>query len=170
MDSKVEVDQKAHNEIQATDRVFETGQFVEQGEMLVTPTSEGPLGTAGVGPCVVVCAKSKDFIGLAHVVDSQDPRTILNGFLGRFGSNIDKGEIELFLIGGWPQSGSLKRRFLALSQEFNFKEAKFDVKKGFDLATLTKYNLNQNYIDVVIDKDGQIFYGEYGIFKPPPTN
>lgn len=65
------------------------------------------------------------------------------------------------MVGGWKSAEELQRRLLALSNRFNIKGIKINLKdKGLE------YPEKKNYIDVVIDRNGEIFWGKDGeLFK-----
>lgn len=71
-------------EINPTKEVFESGVYVRQGSYKVIPAEQAPIGTTGVGPCVVVCARGKNkegelMLGFAHMEATQNEMDVLGG-------------------------------------------------------------------------------------------
>jgi hypothetical protein len=157
----------ATKEINPTVEVFEPGVYVRQGQSKVIPAEKGPIGTNGVGPCVVVCYKGRNqkkelILGLAHIEATQDVKRVLQEQEEALVKNgVLPGEIERFLVGGWRSTEELQKRLIGLSKEFPIKGVKINIKnEGLE------YPENKNYIDVVITPAGDILYGENGeIFK-----
>lgn len=162
----------ATKDINSTVEVFESGVYVPQGKNKVIPAEQGPIGTTGVGPCVVVCHKGRSekgelFLGLAHIEATQNIGQVLQEQVDVFVKNgVLAEEIERFLVGGWRSAEELQKRLIEPSKQFPIEGLKINMKeKG------TEYPEKKNYIDVVIIPVGDILYGENGeIFKAKNNN
>lgn len=157
----------ATKEISQTTKTFESGIYVQQGTMQIISADEGPIGTTGVGPCVAICAKGrtqkgKMMLGFAHMEARQNETAILGQLESKLElTGVPTKNIEIFLVGGWRSTEELQKRLLALTGVFNIREIRINLKeKG------TEYSEKKNYIDVVVDQNGNVMWGENGeIFK-----
>lgn len=162
----------ATGEISKTEKSFKSGIYVEQGELKIIYADKGPIGTNGVGPCIAICARGVDregkiIVGLAHMDAGLDENDVLSKLEKCFGSlGVPRNKMEIFLVGGWRSAEELQRRLLALTDRFNIKGVKFNLKgEGIE------YPEERNYIDVVVDTDGKILWGENGeVFKVKNEN
>jgi len=154
-------------DINLTTEVFESGVYVPQGKNKVISVEQGPIGTTGVGPCVVVCHKGKNqrgelFLGLAHIEATQNVESTLQEQVDAFIKHeVLPEKIERFLVGGWHSTEELQKRLVLLSKKFPIKSVKINIKdKGIEFPE------GRNYVDVVLTPAGNILYGENGqVFK-----
>lgn len=61
------------------------------------------------------------------------------------------------MIGGWRLTEELQKRLLSLSDQFPIRGIRINMK-----GKNVEYPERKNYIDVVVNKDGRILFGENG--------